>query len=274
MLTARGVKDRAVVCPAALNAAIEAGGGRVVSRTTDADLVVVVSDIPLVEQKSVAQALESGVPIDSSLGLFFRSIGAEDWDHYDRVPRVMVTPSPKVAHGLSSLLAASKRVVQSSAAADAMGLETPDDGSFVVLSATEVDITCARSLTPDVVVLRNGLGDRLVREGGPDHAVLGVQDFAGAFLANATREIAVDDRVIAVRTEGKISGPGWSVFLNKGFVTEMRKGRQASGIDVRDLDLSSGVVFVYAAARALGMNPREIGSILASGADRLSRDPG
>ncbi|MEM8979302.1 MAG: hypothetical protein AAGD04_07450 [Pseudomonadota bacterium] len=275
-LNARGVRGQAVYCDPALAASVEAGGGQIAQTVGKADLVVAAPDIALQDQKPVLQALEAQVPLESPLGLFFRSFGAEDWAHYERVPRVVVTPSAVIAQGLTELLEAVGKTVQSAVSGAAMGLDIPDDGSFVVLTASEVEVATARALTPDVVILPDTSCARLLREGGPDHAILDVGSFDGAFLSNMTREAAVDDRVIACHTGGKIAGPGWSVFLNKGFLTETRRGKQVQAVDLRALATSvahTELVFVYAAARALGLNPRQIASALPSLPDRLTRSP-
>ena len=76
---------------------------------------------------------------------------------------------------------------------------------------------------------------RLFAEGGPDRAVIGVDEIEGRYLANQMAAGAGDDRVIRVSAGRKLAGPGWSVQARKGFLTEWRKGKQVGVIDLRDL---------------------------------------
>ena len=49
---------------------------------------------------------------------------------------------------------------------------------------------------------------RLFAEGGPDRAVIGVDEAEGMFLAGQLSEGAADDRVIRVSVAEKLTGPG------------------------------------------------------------------
>jgi UDP-N-acetylmuramoylalanine--D-glutamate ligase len=146
------------------------------------------------------------------------------------------------------------------------------------LSSYQTDL--ARSMTPDVAVFTNlspdhldrhaGMGGyfaakrRLFAEGGPDRAVIGVDEVEGMFLAGQLSEGATDDRVIRVSVEEKLTGPGWQVFARKGFLSEYRKGRQAGSIDLRQIAGLPGAhnhqnaCAAYGACRALGIAPRVI----------------
>jgi UDP-N-acetylmuramoylalanine--D-glutamate ligase len=152
------------------------------------------------------------------------------------------------------------------------------------LSSYQTDL--ARSLTPDVAVWTNlspdhldrhaGMGGyfaakrRLFAEGGPDRAVIGVDEQEGAFLAGQLSEGAVDDRVIRVSVERKLAGKGWSVFVRKGFLSEYRNGKQAASIDLRGVAGLPGAhnhqnaASAYAACRAIGIAPRMIEEAFAS----------
>jgi UDP-N-acetylmuramoylalanine--D-glutamate ligase len=105
---------------------------------------------------------------------------------------------------------------------------------------------------------------RLFAEGGPDRAVIGVDEVEGMFLAGQLSEGATDDRVIRVSVEEKLTGPGWQVFARKGFLSEYRKGRQAGSIDLRQIAGLPGAhnhqnaCAAYGACRALGIAPRVI----------------
>jgi UDP-N-acetylmuramoylalanine--D-glutamate ligase len=152
------------------------------------------------------------------------------------------------------------------------------------LSSYQTDLALA--LTPDIAVFTNlspdhldrhaGLGGyfaakrRLFAEGGPDRAVIGVDEAEGRFLANQLSEGPADDRVIRVSVTRKLSGAGWQVFARKGFLSEYRKGRQAGSVDLRGIAGLSGVhnhqnaCAAYAACRGLGLAPRAIEEALRS----------
>ena len=105
---------------------------------------------------------------------------------------------------------------------------------------------------------------RLFAEGGPDRAIIGVDEAEGRFLANQLSEGNGDDRVIRVSVASKLEGPGWSVGVRKGFLSEVRKGRQIASLDLRGMASLPGrhnhqnAAAAYAALRALGLPPREI----------------
>src|SRR5690606_14306933 len=130
-----------------------------------------------------------------------------------------------------------------------LSLEPAADGEVVVLELSSYQTDLARALTPDVAVLTNMSPDhldrhagpggyfaakrRLFAEGGPDRAVIGVDEVEGRYLADQMGEGAGDDRVIRISSGQKLGGPGWSVFARKGFLAEWRKGRQVASIDLR-----------------------------------------
>lgn len=105
---------------------------------------------------------------------------------------------------------------------------------------------------------------RLFAEGGPDRAIIGVDEAEGMYLANQLSEGAADDRVMRVSGETKLTGPGWNVFAKKGFLSETRKGRQAASIDLRNIAGLPGAhnhqnaCAAYCAARAVGIAPKVI----------------
>ena len=111
---------------------------------------------------------------------------------------------------------------------------------------------------------------RLFAEGGPDRAVIGVDEVEGQYLANQLIEGAGDDRVIRVSSGQKLAGQGWSVFARKGFLSEFRKGRQVGSIDLRDITGLPGAhnhqnaCAAYAACRTLGLGPKGIEAALRS----------
>ena len=146
------------------------------------------------------------------------------------------------------------------------------------LSSYQTDL--ARSLTPDVAVFVNlspdhldrhaGMGGyfaakrRLFAEGGPDCAVIGIDEQEGLFLAGQLSEGPLDDRVIRVSVATRLTGPGWQVFARNGYLSEYRKGRQVASIDLRGINGLPGshnhqnACAAYAAARAVGVAPKLI----------------
>jgi UDP-N-acetylmuramoylalanine--D-glutamate ligase len=132
------------------------------------------------------------------------------------------------------------------------------------------------NLTPDHLDRHGGMGGyfaakrRLFAEGGPDRAVIGVDEPEGRFLAGQLAEAAEDDRVIRISAAAKLEGPGWGVFARRGFLAEWRKGRQVASVDLRPMAGLPGAhnhqnaCAAWAAARALGLGPREIAAGLAS----------
>ena len=161
-----------------------------------------------------------------------------------------------------------------------LDLDPPEDGDVIVLELSSYQTDLARALTPDIAVFTNlspdhldrhaGMGGyfaakrRLFAEGGPDRAVIGVDEHEGHYLANQLSQGPEDDRVIRVSSGRKLSGPGWLVFARKGFLSEYRKGRQVASIDLRAIAGLPGAhnhqnaCAAYAVARALGLAPRVI----------------
>ena len=125
-------------------------------------------------------------------------------------------------------------------------------------------------LSPDHLDRHGGMGGyfaakrRLFAEGGPDRAVIGVDEPEGRYLANQLSEAPEDDRVIRISSGSRLDGPGWQVFARKGFLAEWRKGRQVASIDLRDIAGLPGAhnhqnaCAAYAATRTLGIAPKLI----------------
>lgn len=146
------------------------------------------------------------------------------------------------------------------------------------LSSYQTDL--ARALTPDIAVFTNLSSDhldrhggpggyfaakrRLFAEGGPDRAVIGVDEIEGRYLADQLAMAPSDDRVIRISSGQKLERFGWSVFAPKGYLSEYRKGRQVASIDLRGIKGLPGehnhqnACAAYAATRAIGIAPREI----------------
>ncbi|WP_323771089.1 UDP-N-acetylmuramoyl-L-alanine--D-glutamate ligase [Antarctobacter sp.] len=234
---------------------------------------------------AILAALRAGVPVDNDIGLFFQSLGG-DWDMYDQPPKVIAvtgsngksTTSALIHHILTT--AGRESQLAGNIGRGVLDIDPPGDGGVVVLELSSYQTDLARSLTPDVAVFTNfsadhldrhaGLGGyfaakrRLFAEGGPDRAVIGVDEVEGLYLAGQLSEGRADDRVIRVSSGQKLAGPGWYVFARKGFLSEWRKGRQVGAVDLREVAGLPGAhnhqnaCAAYAACRSLGLAPRDI----------------
>jgi UDP-N-acetylmuramoylalanine--D-glutamate ligase len=235
---------------------------------------------------AIAAAWEEGVPVDNDIGLFFRSFATPDWDGFDTVPRVVAVTGSNGKSTTSALIhhilteAGRPSQLAGNIGRGVLDIEPAGDGNVVVLELSSYQTDLARALTPDVAVFTNfsvdhldrhgGRGGyfaakrRLFAEGGPDRAVIGVDEAEGRYLANQIAEAAADDRLIRVSVERKLSGPGWSVYARKGFLAEWRKGRQVASIDLRGIAGLPGAhnhqnaCAAYAAVRTLGVGPKAI----------------
>ncbi|MBM1219493.1 UDP-N-acetylmuramoyl-L-alanine--D-glutamate ligase [Ponticoccus sp. SC2-23] len=253
------------------------------------DLLVTSPGIPHLypaPHPAIAAAWAAGVPVDNDIGLFFRSFATEDYEEFDTAPRVIAITG---SNGKSTTAALTHHVLEEAGrptqlagniGRGVLDIDPPRDGEVVVLELSSYQTDLARALTPDVAVLTNlspdhldrhaGLGGyfaakrRLFAEGGPDRAVIGVDEHEGRYLANQLSEGPGDDRVIRISAAGKLAGEGWMVFARKGFLTEWRKGRQVASIDLRGMAGLPGAhnhqnaCAAYAATRALGIGPRNI----------------
>ena len=234
----------------------------------------------------VMAALRAGVPVDNDIGLFFRSFATEEWHSFDVLPQVVAVTGSNGKSTTSALihhiLSHAQRPAQlaGNIGRGVLDLDPAADGDVIVLELSSYQTDLARALTPDVSVFTNlspdhldrhaGLGGyfaakrRLFAEGGPDRAVIGVDEAEGAYLAGQMAEGPTDDRVIRVSVAGKLTGPGWQVFARKGFLSEYRKGRQVASIDLRGVAGLPGAhnhqnaCCAYAVARTLGLAPRVI----------------
>ena len=240
----------------------------------------------------VAAALAAGVPVDNDIGLFFQSFATSEWDSFDIAPRIIAVTGSNGKSTTSALIhhilehAGRNSQIAGNIGRGVLDVEPAPSGGVVVLELSSYQIELARSLTPDVAVFTNispdhldrhaGMGGyfaakrRLFAEGGPDRAVIGVDEQEGAFLAGQMSEAAVDDRVIRVSVERKLTGSGWQVFARKGFLSEYRNSKQAASIDLRGVAALPGAhnhqnaCCAYAACRALGLAPRVIEAALHS----------
>lgn len=234
----------------------------------------------------IARALELGIPVDNDIGLFFRSFATPAWDDFDQVPKVVCITG---SNGKSTTTALIHHILTESGRPSQMGgnigrgvldLDPGEEGGVVVLELSSYQTELARSLTPDVAVFtnlspdhmdrHNGLGGyfaakrRLFAEGGPDRAVIGVDEVEGRFLAGQLGEGPGDDRVIRISSGQRLEGFAWSVFARKGFLAEWRRGKQVASVDLRAVASLPGAhnhqnaCAAWAACRSLGLAPKLI----------------
>ncbi|WP_147124457.1 UDP-N-acetylmuramoyl-L-alanine--D-glutamate ligase [Shimia ponticola] len=234
----------------------------------------------------IAAAMAAGVPVDNDIGLFFRSYATRAWENYDQTPKVIAVTGSNGKSTTSALihhvLEQANRPAQlaGNIGRGVLDLDPAADGDVVVLELSSYQTDLARALTPDIAVFTNlspdhldrhaGMGGyfaakrRLFAEGGPDRAVVGVDENEGRYLAMQLSEGPADDRVIRISSGQKLDGPGWSVFVKKGFLSETRKGRQVASIDLRGVSGLPGAhnhqnaCAAYAATRSIGIAPRVI----------------
>ncbi len=242
--------------------------------------------------KVIARAMEMGVPVDNDIGLFFRSYASQEWDNFEVTPKVIAVTGSNGKSTTTALihhiLAEAGRPTQMAGniGRGVLDIDPAQDGEVVVLELSSYQTELARNLTPDVAVFTNlspdhldrhgGYGGyfaakrRLFAEGGPDRAIIGVDEAEGRFLANQLATGPQDDRVIRISSGQKLDDFGWSVFARKGFLAEWRKGRQVASIDLRAVSGLPGAhnhqnaCAAYAACRALGLAPRQIEAALHS----------
>ncbi|MEL7176782.1 MAG: UDP-N-acetylmuramoyl-L-alanine--D-glutamate ligase [Pseudomonadota bacterium] len=234
----------------------------------------------------IAAAYEAGVPVDNDIGLFFRSFATEEWTGFDTTPRVIAVTGSNGKSTTSALIhhilteAGRPTQLAGNIGRGVLDIEPAHDGEVIVLELSSYQTEIARALTPDIAVFTNlspdhldrhaGMGGyfaakrRLFSEGGPDRAVIGVDEAEGRYIANQLSEGPGDDRVITLSVDRKLTGPGWQVFARKGFLSEYRKGRQTGSIDLRGIAGLPGshnhqnACSAYAACRALGLGPKVI----------------
>ncbi|MES2915253.1 MAG: UDP-N-acetylmuramoyl-L-alanine--D-glutamate ligase [Pseudomonadota bacterium] len=240
----------------------------------------------------IARALELGIPVDNDIGLFFQSAGSDEWAEMETPPKVVAVTGSNGKSTTTALIhhilteAGRPSQMAGNIGTGVLSIDPPQDGEVVVLELSSYQTELARALTPDVAVFTNlspdhldrhgGMGGyfaakaRLFTLGGPDRAVVGVDEVEGRFLAGALAQGAQDDRVIRVSSGQKLEGFGWSVFARKGFLAEWRKGRQVASIDLREVKGLPGAhnhqnaCAAYAACRSLGLAPKLIEGALHS----------
>lgn len=240
----------------------------------------------------IVAAQDAGVPVDNDIGLFFQSFATLAWDNFDVVPKIIAitgsngksTTSALVHHILKH--AGRPTQLAGNIGRGVLDIEPAIDGEVVVLELSSYQTDLARNMTPDIAVFTNlspdhldrhaGIGGyfaakrRLFAEGGPDRAVIGVDEVEGQYLANQLEASRHDDRVVRVSSGQKLTGPGWNVFVRKGQLAEWRKGRQMSNVDLRGIDGLPGAhnhqnaAAAYSVCRSLGLAPKVIEKAFAS----------
>jgi len=235
----------------------------------------------------VQKAWGLGVVVDNDIGLFFRSYATAEWDKFDVMPKVICITG---SNGKSTTTALIAHILQEAGKPVQMGgnigrgvldMNPAQDGEIVVLELSSYQCELARALAPDMAVFMNltpdhldrhgGIGGyfaakrRLFAEGGPDKAIIGVDEPEGRYLANQVRQDSeTGDPVIAISSGRKLQGRGWSVFARKGFLAEWRKGRQIASIDLRNMQGLPGAhnhqnaCAAYAVCRALAIAPKVV----------------
>jgi UDP-N-acetylmuramoylalanine--D-glutamate ligase len=240
----------------------------------------------------ILRAMEAGVPVDNDIGLFFQSAADGTWAEMELPPKIVAVTGSNGKSTTTALIhhilveAGRPSQMAGNIGKGVLSIDPPVDGEVVVLELSSYQTELARALTPDVAVFTNlspdhldrhgGMGGyfaakaRLFTQGGPDRAVIGVDEVEGQFLAGALAQGAQDDRVIRVSSGTKLEGFGWSVFARKGFLAEWRKGRQVASIDLREVKGLPGAhnhqnaCAAYAACRSLGLAPKLIEGALHS----------
>ena len=237
-------------------------------------------------------AQAAGVPVDNDIGLFFRSFATREWDEFERPAKIVAVTG---SNGKSTTCALIHYILDQNGmltqlagniGRGVMDLEPARSGEVIVLELSSYQTELARSLTPDIAVFTNlspdhldrhgGLGGyfaakrRLFAEGGPDRAVIGIDDAEGRFLAAQLQQGRDDDSLLQVSVCRKLTGPGWMVFAHKGFLSEYRKGQQVAAFDLRQNAALPGAhnhqnaCAAYAVCRALGLSPKNIETGMAS----------
>ena len=260
-------------------------------RTFDGLAALIVSPgIPHLYPKphpAIVNAWEQGIIVDNDVGLFFQSFATDEWDHFEKYPRIVCITG---SNGKSTTSALLHHILEETGrptqlggniGVGALGLNPARDGEVVVLELSSYQIELARALQPDIAVFLNlspdhldrhgGLGGyfaakkRLFTQGGPERSIIGIDQTEGQYLANLMREGAgAADPVISISTTRKLKGKGWSVFARKGFLSEWRKDRQVFSIDLRDVAGLPGAhnhqnaCAAYAVCRSLGLAPKQI----------------
>lgn len=234
---------------------------------------------------AIERAWANGVPVDNEIGLFFRALPELEPDD-DPLPKVIAVTGSNGKSTVTALihhiLAAAGRPVQmgGNIGRAALDLDPPRPGEVYVLELSSYQTELARTLAPDIAVFLNLSPDHFDRHGGrggyfaakrrlfeigaPETAIIGIDEVEGRALA------AIMDDPVLVSVATRPRGEGRSVFMNRNHLTEWRAGRQIAAFDMRDALALAGrhnhqnACAAWAAARAIGIAPRQIEEALAS----------
>ena len=242
--------------------------------------------------KAITRAWAAGVPVDNDIGLFFREMatwepGADD--DGDGEPKIVCVTGSNGKSTTSALLhhilrnAGRKVQLGGNIGVGVLDLDYPDSKGIIVLELSSYQTELARTLSPDVAVFLNLSPDHLDRHAGhggyfaakhrlfeigaPEHAVIGVDEPEGQYLANRISHVA--EKIIRISTNA-IPGDGWSVAMKKAFVVERQAGKQTGSLDLREAPALRGThngqnaCAAYAACRLLGLGPKQIDAGLRS----------
>ncbi len=256
------------------------------------DLLITSPGIPHLypeAHKAIQAAWEAGVPVDNDIGLFFQSFADDEWEGFDRAPKVVCITG---SNGKSTTSALLHHILRHAHRPGQLGgnigkavlsLDPAIDGEVAVIELSSYQTELARTLQPDLAVFLNLSPDHLDRHGGvggyfaakkrlftqglPERSIIGVDEPEGRYLSNIIRE---GDNVIEISTMRQLKGMGWSVFVRKGFLVEWRKGRQMASLDMRAMEGLPGAhnqqnaCAAYAACRHLGLAPKVIEAAMKS----------
>jgi len=151
----------------------------------------------------IAAAWAAGVPVDNDISLFFGSFATRDWQTFDTEPRIVAVTGSNGKSTTSALihhiLSENGRPTQlaGNIGRGVLDIDPAIDGEVVVLELSSYQTELARALTPDIAVFTNlspdhldrhaGFGGyfaakrRLFSEGGPERAIIGVDEDEGLF---------------------------------------------------------------------------------------------
>ncbi len=234
----------------------------------------------------IEAAYKADIPVDNDISLFFRSFATQEWDNFDQMPKIVAVTGSNGKSTTSALIHHVLKTVErptqlaGNIGRGVLDIDPAIEAEVVVLELSSYQLELARALTPDIAVFtnlsadhldrHNGLGGyfaakrRLFSEGGPDRAIIGVDEIEGRYLAGQLSAGQTDDRVVRISSGQKLTGDGWNMFVRKGQLAEWRKGRQTALIDLRKITGLPGshnhqnAAAAYAVCRNLGLAPRVI----------------
>ena len=143
--------------------------------------------------KWVARAMAAGVAVDNDIGLFFRSFGSGDWDHFDSPPKVIAitgsngksTTSALIHHCL--IVASKESQLAGNIGRGVLDIEPPGDGAVVVLELSSYQTELARAVPSEGRLVSNivmmGMGEPLYNFDNVKKALLIASDGDGLSLS-------------------------------------------------------------------------------------------